>query len=475
MRLGILTDFPSVAVQSGPAIHTRFLHDGMVNRGHKVTLIGPDTTSHDQVPSDQAMLLNAIPYPSHPKVKIVVPNQLGKLWNGPKLDLIHGQIANQSILYANWLRRMHRTAVLNTHIIHLPSHSHFTLSDALFKNRLAREVMMEIGNAAERQAAGMYNDGDALIVQSRYMVDYWRERGVTVPIEVVGRPIDPDKFSRQPEADPFPSRFAQGKRLIVVCRHDREKALDQLIRIFDEELAPADADLTLTLIGAGHAHEALKAQGAASRYADRILFPGEIRHNKLVDWYAHADLFVYTSVSETFGNVVNEALWTGLPVVALNDRMGVAHQVLDGVNGRLIEPACSDTAAKFAEAVLEVLRDRGLHNAMAAKAANLSRRTSHPDVVLGRFERIYEQAIRRVHDTVPVPLSERSKAVQMATFAKAVGTWSVYAGTILGLGHTTGKLGLNRAEVEVLSGNSSGSRNAESVVQSGYAAAEASP
>ena len=123
MRLGILTDFPSVAVQSGPAIHTRFLHDGMVNRGHRVTLIGPDTTSHDQVPSDQAMLLNAIPYPSHPKVKIVVPNQLGKLWNGPKLDLIHGQIANQSILYANWLRRMHRTAVLNTHIIHLPSHS----------------------------------------------------------------------------------------------------------------------------------------------------------------------------------------------------------------------------------------------------------------------------------------------------------------------------------------------------------------
>ena len=155
MRLGILTDFPSVAVQSGPAIHTRFLHDGMVNRGHKVTLIGPDTTSDDTVPSDQAMLLNAVPYPSHPKVRIVVPNQLGKLWNGPKLALIHGQVANQAILYANWLRKMHRTAVLNTHIIHLPSHSHFALSDTLFKNRLAREVMMEIGNAAERQAAGM--------------------------------------------------------------------------------------------------------------------------------------------------------------------------------------------------------------------------------------------------------------------------------------------------------------------------------
>jgi hypothetical protein len=37
------------------------------------------------------------------------------------------------------------------------------------------------------------------------------------------------------------------------------------------------------------------------------------------------------------------------------------------------------------------------------------------------------------------------------------------------------QLGLNRAEIEVLSGNSSGSRNAESVVQSNYTSAEASP
>ena len=95
MRLGILTDFPSVAVQSGPAIHTRFLHDGMVNRGHKVTLIGPDTTSDDKVPSDQAMLLNAVPYPSHPKIRIVVPNQLGKLWNATGGKLMQQQQASE--------------------------------------------------------------------------------------------------------------------------------------------------------------------------------------------------------------------------------------------------------------------------------------------------------------------------------------------------------------------------------------------
>jgi glycosyltransferase involved in cell wall biosynthesis len=454
MRVGILTDFPSISVQSGPAIHTRFLHDGLKRRGHGVTLIGPDTNAAEKVPTDEALLLQGIPYPSHPKVKVVVPSPLPRLWNGPKLDIIHGQVNNHIICYANWLRRMHRTAVINTNIIHLPSHSHFVLSDSLFKNEMLRDVMRETGISAERQFARLFNEGDAFIVQSRYMVDYWRERGVTVPIEVVGRPIDPAKFSQQAECDPFPSRFKMGKRLIVVCRHDREKALDQLIRIFDQQLAPADDDVTLTLVGNGHDHDNLVAQAKRSRYADRIHFSGEVKHARLVDWYAHADLFTYTSVSETFGNVVNEALWTGLPVVALNDRMGVAHQVLDGVNGALIEPDRTDTEQRFAEACLNILGNRDHRRLLGENAATIARRTSHPDVVLSRFERIYEQAIRKVHDEVKEPLSQQGKAVQMATFAKAIGTWGMYTSALFALANTTGKLGFGRKEIEVMSGES---------------------
>jgi len=104
--------------------------------------------------------------------------------------------------------------------------------------------------------------------------------------------------------------------------------------------------------------------------------------------------------------------------------------------------------------VSRILRAAKLSRARDLDPPPPIRRYEHPnpgDMIhidikkLGRFERIYEQAIRRVHDTVPVPLSERSKAVQMATFAKAVGSWSMFAGTLIGLGHTTGKLGLNRA------------------------------
>jgi len=447
MKVGILTDYPSLAVQSGPSLHTRFLHDGLMRRNHEVLLMGPDTTSTAPADDVETFLLDGVPYPSHPKVRVVVPRPVEKLLRPPKLDIIHGQVNNHVIEYANWIRRMYRTAVLNTHIIHLPTHSHFLLSDGLYANGMVRELTRQSAHSVERAFARSYNDGDALIVQSRFMVDYWRSRGVTVPIEVVGRPIDPAKFSRQPGRDPFPAHLERGSRLVVVCRQDREKNLELLLDIFDRHIAPSDPAVSLTLIGHGHTHASLVAQATRSRYADRIFFAGEVAHNHLVDWYAHADAFVYTSLSETFGNVVNEALWCGLPVIALNDRMGVAHQILDTVNGFLIEPDHVDTATRFAETTLTVLRNRALRQRLAHDAIRFAHRVSHPDVVLSRFERIYEQAIKRAHDCVTEPLSERSVATQRLALAKHVATWARFNYLALGIGSLSKYIGHTRPQL----------------------------
>jgi glycosyltransferase involved in cell wall biosynthesis len=444
MKVGILTDYPSIAVQSGPAIHTQFLHNGLKARGHDVTLIGPDTTSTTRIGDAKSFLFKGIPYASHPKVRVVVPEPFSQLAAAPRLDLIHGQANNHIIEYANWMRRMYRTAVLNTNIIHLPTHSHFILSDGLYGNSLIREATRQWAQNVEKEFARLYNGGDALIVQSRYMVDYWRERGVEVPIEVVGRPIDPAKFSVQPARDPFPSSFRVGHRMVCVCRHDREKNLEQLIEFFDQNIAPADADATLTLIGHGAAHEHYVTLASHARYADRIHFAGEIAHGRLVDWYAHSDLFVYTSLSETFGNVVNEALWTGVPVVALNDRMGVAHQVLDGVNGFLIEPNLSDTAERFARAVLDVLGNRRLKRELGENAATIARRVSHPDVVLSRFEAIYERARQRAHDEIREPLCEKSLVTQRLALARHVASWARYNYLVVALGMASNTFGVGR-------------------------------
>lgn len=447
MKVGILSQFPSPAVQSGPAIHTRFLHDGLKRRGHTVTMMGPDTGTLAPVEGTQEFLFPAFGYATHPNVKVSMPGSPRELFTRrPDVDVIHGQANCHMLHYGVWARQMWGIPFLNTHIIHLPTHSHFVLSDRLFASDNVRAWFRERAEDMERNfAEHVYNQSDAFIVQSRHMVKYWRERGVTVPIEVVGRPVNPGVFSRPSLTDPFPAHFKAGRRLLVVCRHDREKSLDQLIKIFVEVIAPQSRDVTLTLVGDGHDHVNLVQQALASPYAERIHFPGEVAHQALVDWYAHADLFVYTSVSETFGNVVNEALWCGVPVVAFDDRMGVAGQVVDRVNGALIDPSREDAETRFGMTALSLLRNQALRQQLGGEAANLSRRTAHPDVVLSRFEQIYRDAARHRRETLPVTLDQRSRLAQWAAFTRHYAAWAWWNGALITLGHTAKGLGASRS------------------------------
>lgn len=444
MKVGIFTDYPSQSVQSGPAIHTRFLKENLERHGHEVLLIGPDTTGNGIISNSQQHLFKGVPYPTHPKTKVVMPWPLRQLPSPPRVDIIHGQVNSHMIHYGAWMRKMWRIPMLNTHILHLPTHSHFLVGDALYKNPWVRAALEQTAYGVEQSMAKLANEGDAFIVQSRYMIDYWRERGVTVPIEVVGRPINPANFSKAAGVDPYPKNFKHGKRLVVVCRHDREKSLDELIEIFDEHIAEADPEMTLTLVGDGADHQNLLAQAKQCRHANRIYFTGEVEHGTLVDWYSHADLFVYTSISETFGNVVNEALWCGLPCVAYDDRMGVAHQVQDQVNGFLVQPGRTDSHASFAAAVLTIASNRTLMQEMGQQAATIARQRSHPDVIIRTFEKIYENATRRCHDEIQNPLSDQSRARQLAELAKSAARWSAGHATVLAVAKAATSVGAGR-------------------------------
>ena len=125
MKVGILTEFPSPAVQSGPAIHTRFLSDGLMRRGHECTLIGPDTSDSEPMESGQHYLFKAWPYPTHPEVKLAVPGRPVDMFkNPPKVDVMHSQ-ASSFLHYGIWMRKMWRIPLLNTHVIHIPTTATF--------------------------------------------------------------------------------------------------------------------------------------------------------------------------------------------------------------------------------------------------------------------------------------------------------------------------------------------------------------
>jgi len=108
---------------------------------------------------------------------------------------------------------------------------------------------------------------------------------------------------------------ARLRRMAYIGRLDRGKNVHLVIRLF-EEAAANDSDLELHIAGSGHLEAELHRQAHQSPFADRIVFHGWL--DDVASFYQSVDLFVFLSAYESFGNVLPEALLTGLPILTSN-------------------------------------------------------------------------------------------------------------------------------------------------------------
>jgi glycosyltransferase involved in cell wall biosynthesis len=120
------------------------------------------------------------------------------------------------------------------------------------------------------------------------------------------------------------------KNILFASRLVWEKNLETLIRIYQVSKAK-NLPYNFIIAGDGVALEDLKFKMADAT------FLGHQDHENLAKLYASCDVFLFTSVSETFGNVVIEAQASGLPVV-IADGGGSAGLIEHGVNGYLCSP-----------------------------------------------------------------------------------------------------------------------------------------
>ena len=103
--------------------------------------------------------------------------------------------------------------------------------------------------------------------------------------------------------------------LLSVGRLGREKNLELALDAFARL---ADPTLRLAIVGDGVHREALERKAARCGVAQRTTFAREFAREALPDAYASADAFVFTSLSETQGLVLVEALAAGIPIVAVD-------------------------------------------------------------------------------------------------------------------------------------------------------------
>ena len=159
-----------------------------------------------------------------------------------------------------------------------------------------------------------------------------------------------------------------------VSRIAAEKNIEYLAEAL-EIVAASRPEARFLFVGDGPARAGLEA-----RMGPHARFVGYRTGDDLADHYAAGDLFAFSSLTETFGNVVLEAMASGLPVVALKAG-GVGDIVRPGENGKLVEP--DQGPQVFAEMVSRLVEDHDRRKALAAGALAYARSQSWDEIMEG--------------------------------------------------------------------------------------------
>lgn len=205
-------------------------------------------------------------------------------------------------------------------------------------------------------------------------------------IEVWGRGVDHQLFSPKKETN-FKEKYSirQKNILLYVGRIVPEKDIHMVLETFYALPVNVKKDTHLVIVGDGPLYSTLSEQ-----HKTNVTWTGFIKGEALAQVYASSDLFLFPSATETFGNVVLEALSSGLPVIGANAG-GVQNLVEDGVTGYLCEP--KDTEA-FVQQTTLLLEKRLLRESFSIAARNFARTLSW-DEIFGQLTRSFNKVLKK--------------------------------------------------------------------------------
>jgi 1,2-diacylglycerol 3-alpha-glucosyltransferase len=429
-RIGIVNDYVRIPYANGSSFASQFLYREFRKRGHRVTIIGADDPQ--TMPADlpeHAVSFHSLPLRNHPGVNLALPSRarLAQL-ERENLDVVLAQTGSAMLEAGVWLRARRGVPLVCVNTIHLPSVYKLVLPEALYETRADEAFREHVIPWVEQQTVNAYNQSDGLVVLSAGLQRYWENRGVRVPIHVIPRAIEPNVFDAAQAPDPFPEAATRGSRLLVVCRQVREKGVADLLEIFAKFVAPVVAQASLTLVGDGPDRDTFMQQARQLGIDQRVFFAGEQALAAIPAFLQHADVFVYASLSETYGQVVSEAQWCRLPVVALADGMGVSQQVEHERTGLLVEPQGDPEQVKwrFAKAVLRLLHEPRERERLSREAAEQVRRRARPELSVTRYYEAFAAA--RTHLERSVRLEPVVAMREMRSLARWTGLHLTLAG-----------------------------------------------
>ena len=364
LRVALVTETYPPEV-NGVAMTLGRMVDGLRRRGHSVQLVRPRQPGDGTAAAEDSLdeiLVRGLPIPGYGGLRFGLPagSALRRAWLRQPPDIVH--VATEGPL--GW------SAVGAARALRLPLSSSFhTNFDAYSRHYGVGWLKKPIS----RYLRGLHNRTDATLVPTQTLVQELAAQGYR-NLSVLSRGVDVRLFNPARRSDALRAAWGVAPSGLVVSyvgRIAREKNLHLVLAAFDA-IKRVAGDAKLVFVGDGPMRRSLAARHPAH------IFAGTRRGTDLAEHYASADVFLFPSLTETFGNVTTEALASGLGVVAYGCA-AAADLIEDGGNGRLVPPG-DETA--FIDAAV----------ALASHGENLvlTRTLAAPSVAHLDWERIHD-------------------------------------------------------------------------------------
>ena len=377
MRVGLFTN-NYLPFRGGVTTAVETLRRGLEALGHSVWVFAPAWSGPHADPTFVFRYPSA-PAPTYPGFAIPLPfsRRLSRAARELELDIVHAQHPFLLGVTARRLARAEGRPLVFTYHTRYEKYAHYVpLPERL------------VGAAAVRLASRFADSADLVVAPSARIAESLAAGGVTSPIATVPTGVPLDLFC--------PGDRGQARRTLglpegvplclYVGRLDREKSVERVIDAFGS-IAGAVSGARLLLVGQGSHETALKRLAAASPARAAIDFMGSVVREELPPYYRAADLFLFSSETETQGLVLAEAHACALPAVAVR-ASGVDEVVRDGETGLLTKSDAQD----LADAAIGLLLDADRRLGMGRAARELAERDfsamRQVEVMAGLYRRL---------------------------------------------------------------------------------------
>jgi len=242
-----------------------------------------------------------------------------------------------------------------------------------------------------KNAVKYANQADLVIVPTKSIIGILRKWGVTASIEAVASGVE-EAFFQNASGLSVKKKFnikEDELLLLLVSRLTEEKNVSFIFQALIQ-LLKKNKCIKFLVAGDGYLLPELKTLAEKEGLSEKIIFSGLVPKIELKNYLAAGDIYVGASQSETQGMNISEAMYLGLPIVAVK-ATGTNSLVKNGVNGILV----SENTKEFCRAVEKLINDSDLRRRMSLASAQIARENFTDEVCAKKMLEIYESLIKK--------------------------------------------------------------------------------